>query len=185
MPRPNAVYRSEALDQWTARVVAGFPTLSTRQARVLVLYGFGVASAGAGGLTRVAEHLATLLGQAHETVRKRLREFYVSADVKSGRRRRDFDPADCFAPLLGWILSSWGDGQLALAIDATSLGERMTVLCVSVLYRSCAVPVAWAVLPGNRPETWNPHWIRHRLSRLDEAIGKTGRRPGTRTGFGS
>ncbi len=31
---------------------------------------------------------------------------------------------------------------------------------VSVVYRGGGVPVAWAVLPGNEPDAWNPHRVR-------------------------
>ncbi len=48
--------------------------------------------------------------------------------------------------------------QVALALDATTLGQRFTVLCISVLVRGCAIPVAWKVLPYNQKGSWQPHW---------------------------
>lgn len=168
MPRPEPLY------QWVDRVASRFPTISARQARVLALYSFGMVLARSSGLDRVAAHLAALLGQAPGTVRQRLREFYRPAASKRGRSRRELEPEACFVPLLGWVLSGWGRGPLALAIDATALGDRMTVLCVAAVYRSCAVPVAWAVLPGNEPGAWNPHWVRL-LGALRPAVG-AGRR---------
>ena len=42
----------------------------------------------------------------------------------------------------------WHGTQLALALDATALGTRFVVLAVSVVYRGCAIPVAWVVLPA-------------------------------------
>ncbi|MFN8517393.1 MAG: hypothetical protein U0841_33475 [Chloroflexia bacterium] len=56
----------------------------------------------------------------------------------------------CFAPLLGWVLAC-GRGVLALALDATLRRDELAVLTVSVLYRGTALPVAWHVLPANRP----------------------------------
>jgi hypothetical protein len=47
---------------------------------------------------------------------------------------------------------------LVLALDPTLFEDRFTVLAISVLYRSCAVPVMWTVLPGNEPGAWEPHW---------------------------
>ncbi|AMV37763.1 transposase [Planctomyces sp. SH-PL62] len=164
MPRPELLYR------WSDRVATRFPTLSRCQARVLAWYSLGMILARGGGLDRVAVHLAALLDVGPGTVRQRLREFYRPAASKRGRSRRELDPEACFGPLLGWVLSSWGDGPLALAVDATALGDRMTVLCVAALYRSCAVPVAWAVLPGNEPGAWNPHWKRL-LGLLREHVG--------------
>jgi hypothetical protein len=154
MPRPEPLY------QWADRVATRFPALSPCQARVLAWYSFGMVLAQACGLDRVALGLARLLGRPQQTVRQRLREFYRPADAKRGRRRTELDPAACFGPLLAWVTSGWAERRLALAIDATSLGGRLTVLAVSVVYRGCGVPVAWAVLPGNEPGAWNPHWAR-------------------------
>lgn len=63
-------------------------------------------------------------------------------------------------PLLRWVLAGYRGNQLALAIDATSLGERFVVLTLSVLYRGCAIPVAWHVLRAAQPEAWRAHWLR-------------------------
>ena len=38
---------------------------------------------------------------------------------------------------------SWQSTCLALALDATSLGDRFTILSISVIYRGQAIPVAW------------------------------------------
>lgn len=160
MPRPEPLY------QWTDRVASGFPGLSPCQARVLAWYSFGMALARSCGLDRVALALAALTGQHEGTVRQRLREFYRPAGGKRGRGRRELDPTACFAPLLAWITGGWTGRRLALAIDATALGDRLTVLAVSVVYRGCGVPVAWAVLPGNEPGAWHEHWVR-----LLEALG--------------
>jgi len=43
-------------------------------------------------------------------------------------------------------------------MDASTLGQRFTVLCLSIVYRGCALPVAWVVLPACRKGTWKPHW---------------------------
>jgi hypothetical protein len=42
------------------------------------------------------------------------------------------------------VLSLWpaDEPRLALALDATTLKKRFTVLAISVLYRGCAIPVA-------------------------------------------
>ena len=45
---------------------------------------------------------------------------------------------------------------LALALDATAHGERVVALVRSVLYRGCAIPVAWHILPANQPGAWLP-----------------------------
>jgi hypothetical protein len=55
------------------------------------------------------------------------------------------DVTTCFLPLLGWIVALWSGTQLALALDATSLGARCVVLTLRVVSRGCALPVAWTV----------------------------------------
>ena len=42
-------------------------------------------------------------------------------------------------------------------MDATTLGQRFTVLASSVVYRSCAIPVAWAVVAATEKGAWRPH----------------------------
>lgn len=61
----------------------------------------------------------------------------------------------CFAPLLRWIVTCWAPGEqrLALALDASTLSDRFTVLCISVVYRGCALPVAWCIVPAGSLET--------------------------------
>ena len=66
----------------------------------------------------------------------------------------------CFVPLLRWVLSGWQGTQLALALDATTLGLRFTVLAISVVYRGCAIPVAWTIVPANQPHAWRREWLR-------------------------
>ena len=66
-----------------------------------------------------------------------------------------------------------------MALDATTLGERFVVLEAAVLYRGCAVPVAWAVLPATAKGAWKPHWLRL-LGSLGAALEglPAARRPG-------
>ena len=69
------------------------------------------------------------------------------------------------------VLAWWPEQQreLALALDATTLGQRFTVLCVSVLVRGCAIPVAWKVLAYNQKGSWQPYW-QGLLTHLDGVI---------------
>lgn len=43
-------------------------------------------------------------------------------------------------------------------MDAMTLADRFTVLCISVLYRGCAIPVAWKVVRAGEKGAWEPHW---------------------------
>jgi hypothetical protein len=49
------------------------------------------------------------------------------------------------------------------------LGTRFTVLAISVVYRGCAMPVAWTILPANQPHAWRREWLRM-LRQLRPAI---------------
>jgi hypothetical protein len=142
------------------------PHLSKPQATVLAMWSFGMVLAQSCGLTSVAATLAGLLGQRDTTVRQRLREWCYDAPHKAGSKRgikRDtLDVTTCFLPLMRWVLAWWpsDEHRLALAIDATTLGQRFTVLAVSLIYRGCAIPIAWAVVPAMHKGAWRPHWER-------------------------
>ena len=47
-----------------------------------------------------------------------------------------------------WALSLWKSNDLALAIDPTTLSDKLCVIVASVVYRGCAIPVAWVAMPG-------------------------------------
>ena len=59
--------------------------------------------------------------------------------------------------------------HIPLVLDATSLGNRWTILAISVVLSGCAIPVAWKVLPAEQPGSWRPYWE----GLLDE-LGKAG-----------
>lgn len=151
--------RSQPLDRWTDQVRMALPNLSRPQATVLALYSFGMILAQRCGLSSVVTALVPVLGVGFHTLRSRLQEFYQPATAKSGRQRGELDVTTCFAPLLAWILQGWQSAHLALALDATSLGDCLTVLSIGVVYRGRAIPVAWKVLPANVPHPWKPEWI--------------------------
>lgn len=159
--------RVEAVSAWEAEVSSHLPPLRRSQAAVLALWSLGVVLAQRCGQTSVVAVVADLLGQSEGTVRQRLREWCYAACDKAGSRRgiprRELEVATCFAPLLGWVLAWWdapspGARRLALALDASSLEARFTVLALCVLYRGCAIPVAWAVVRAQEPGAWRPHW---------------------------
>jgi len=49
--------------------------------------------------------------------------------------------------------------RMALAMDATQLKDFLTVLVVSVVYRGCAIPIAWRVLPKTEKGSWKQPWL--------------------------
>jgi hypothetical protein len=150
------------LADWGQELARRFQGLSPVFVTLLSLWTFGMLLAHSCGLDTVSLHLARLLGQAVNTVRQRLREFYQEAGAKAGAKhgvkRRDFQVAACFVPLLQWVLSFWSCRRLALALDVTNLGDRFHVLCISVLYGGIGIPVAWKIVPGNAKESWHAVW---------------------------
>ena len=76
----------------------------------------------------------------------------IAPKTKKGRSGGDLDVSTRFGPLLEWILAWWPADQprLALALDATTLKKRFTVLVISVVYRGCAIPVAHVASVVNR-----------------------------------
>jgi hypothetical protein len=130
----------------------------------LVLWSCGIVLAQSCGLTTVATFLAYLLGRGAATVRAQLRDWYRDGGHKSGAKRgdkrRSLEGATCFAPLLRWVgaCSDPTCRPLALAMDASTLGQRFPGLLISVVMRGCAIPVAWRIVEATRPGAWRPHW---------------------------
>jgi hypothetical protein len=103
------------------------PHLSKTQATGLALWSLGMVLARSCALTAVSAFLAEGLKQKENTVRQRLREWCYEAQAKRGKQRQEVRVETCLAPLLAWILSGWTGTQLALALDATTLGDRFVV----------------------------------------------------------
>jgi Transposase DDE domain len=148
------------VDEWTTIIHTHLPMLSKPQALVLALWSLGMVLARSWALSAVSVWLASWLKRQENTVRQQLREWCYEAAAKRGAQRQALVVEDCFVPLLGWVLRHWQGTQLALALDATTLGTRFTVLALSVVYRGCAIPVAWTILPANQPAAWRCHWLR-------------------------
>jgi Transposase DDE domain len=156
-------------DQWLTTIKTHLPHLSKPQATVLALWSFGMVLARSCALSAVSSLLAAGMHRKAQTVRQQLREWYYDVPRKRGVQRQALRVATCFTPLLGWGVSWWQGTQLALAIDATTLGQRFVVLAISVVYRGCAIPVAWVILPAGAKHAWRREWLRL-LRRLRPAI---------------
>jgi len=126
-------------------VTTYLPHLSKPQAAVLALWSLGMVLARSWALTAGSVFLAVGLERKATTVRQQLREWCYEAKAKRGGPRQELAVETCFAPLLAWVLSWWEGTQLALAVDATTVGQRFVVVVISVLYRGCAIAVAWTV----------------------------------------
>src|SRR3954452_4930412 len=123
------------------------PGLRPPQRRGLALWVLGAILARSACQSAV---LAALLPWApYHALRQRLREWLRDGADKATPCAAQVEIETCFAPLLRWVPAWWRGRELALAIDATAHGERLIALVGSVLCRGTAIPVAWAILPGD------------------------------------
>jgi len=150
----------DRLLSWKREVSTAFAHLSKAQVLGLVCWSVGIALTGSSGISQISALLSQILEQKETTVSQRLREWYLEAEQKSGDHRRELNVTSCFGSLLGWIIRLWvsKEKRIALALDATTLGERWTVLTICVVLRSCAIPVAWKVVGAHAKGSWRPYW---------------------------
>jgi hypothetical protein len=118
-------------DQWLTTIMHHLSPLSKPQATVLALWSFGMVLARSCALTASSHWLATGTKRNEPTVRQPLREWDYDTQPQRGPKRQVLCVETCFAPLLGWVVSGWHGTQLALALDATTLGTRFVVLAAS------------------------------------------------------
>ena len=145
---------------WTVMIQHHMPHLTKPQATVLALWSLGRGLARSCALTAVSAFLAAWLGRKEPAVRQQVREFCYEAAAKRGPARCAQAVEPCFVPLWAWVVAQWEGPQVALALDATTLGTRCTVLALSVVYRGCALPVAWPVLGAPATHAWRREWLR-------------------------
>ena len=126
-----------------------FPSLSPAQQPGLALWVYGTILAQSA--CQSAVNTALLFLGAWDTMRQRLREWLYHGQDKAAPCQTQLEVSTCFAPLLRWILDWWHPQAIALTIDASLLGDQVSALVVSVLYRGSAIPLAWHILPANRP----------------------------------
>jgi hypothetical protein len=149
-----------SFDQWQTTIMQHLSPLSKPQATVLALWSFGMVLARSCALSAGSHLLAQGMQRKEQTVRQQLREWYDEVPRKRGTKRQALQVETCFPVLLAWVVSWWHGTPLALALDATALGTRCVVLAGSVVYRGCAIPVAWVVLPANTKHAWRREWRR-------------------------
>jgi len=151
---------AKKLSQWSGVVSSKMPHLSRNEAMVLAMYSFGMVMVQSCGISSIAYFLGLLLDKKETTMRQRLREWDYESSAKRGAKRQEIEVRSCFASLLKWVLSWWDadEKRLALALDASNLRDRFTVLSISIVYRGCAIPVAWVIIRQTQKGKWQPHW---------------------------
>ena len=136
------------------------PHLSQPQLAGLVLWVGGAILAGSACQNAVASALSPW--GSWNNLRQYLREWLYDGSDRTSPCQTRLDATLCFAPLLRWVLAWWRSGRLApvsstgqaLAIDPTLEGDQTTAIVISVLYRSCAIPVAWRIHPATQRGSW-------------------------------
>jgi hypothetical protein len=158
--RREALCCQASFDQWLTIIRPHLSHVSKPQATVLAMWRFGMVLARSCALTAVRQLLAAGRPRQEQTVRQPRREWSDDVPRKRGTKRQALGVETCFAPLLGWGVSLWQGTPLALALDATTLGQRVVVLAISVVSRGCAIPVAWVILPAGAKHAWRREWLR-------------------------
>jgi hypothetical protein len=152
--------KNKHLKDWARIVSYHFLGLSLPEVAGLATWSFGMVMTGSSSVTKISQFISRLNQEKTNTVRQRLKEWYLQAEAKTGKKRNQLEVNKCFAPLLQWILSLWNSEEksLPLAIDATNIGQNFTVLSIHVLYQGCGIPVAWKIVKGTEKAAWKPHW---------------------------
>jgi hypothetical protein len=155
------VFYPPELLTWVADVSSHLPSLSKTQAQVVAWYSFAVSVVQRSGISHVVYFLASVLKVPEGRLRQRLREALYDGQDKRGTGRRAIAVGGCFRWLLDWAVAhgEGADDTLFLALDATTLQQRFSVLSVSVLVGGTAIPVAWRVVRATQPGAWKPHWL--------------------------
>lgn len=161
----------QVYQEWLRVVIRQMPHLSKPQALVLGMWSFAIAMTHHCGLSTVTVFLAEMLEQPENTVRERLRQWYFGSREKKGKKRGQIDIEQSFVPLLRWILNWWSSSEksLVFAADASTLGQRFTLLVISVVYRGSGIPVAWKIVSATEKGSWQPHWLKL-LEKLKDGV---------------
>ena len=143
------------------------PHLRESQSLGLTLWVYGAIVMGSACQNAVATALSFM--GSFDTMRQYLRQWLYDGQHRPRPTATQIDVESCFAPLLRWVLSLWQSDRLALAIDPTMKGDQLSSIVISVVYRSCAIPIAWHVLAANRPGGWIAPTLRL-LDMLSDAV---------------
>ena len=154
--------RPQAYQEWLRVIIKQMSHLSKPQAVVLAMWSFAIAMTHVCGLSTVTVFLAEILEQPENTVKERLRQWYLDGGEKKGKIRTQIDVDQSFVPLLSWILSWWSSEEksLVLAADASTLGQRFTLLVISVVYRG------FGGLLSLRTEVYTRPWLYEAIQEL-------------------
>lgn len=129
------------------------PAVDEHSLERIALLVTGVIEAKSAAPAQIAKALKTLgLSEAQvESIERRVRRIENDPEIRASY---------CFHPLARQRLVFGKPQQLLLIIDPTTQDERVVMLTISVWYRGRALPLAWAVWPGNQPLRGDGFWAR-------------------------
>lgn len=116
------------LKQWSCIVSEHLPHLSIPPAIGLATWSFGLVMTKSSSLTQVSRFIGAVNEEKPNTVRQRLKEWYVSGKAKKGEKRSTLEVSSCFAPLLVWVISLLPIDLERM--DATTIGSKFVVLSI-------------------------------------------------------
>lgn len=150
MPVPRELYQIEQM------ITQRLPSLRVAHAAVLALWVCGTVLAKSACESAVLDELEHTAPRVN--LRQRLREWLKNGRDKARPCDAAVDVSAAFPERVRWVLDWWeGSPVLPLAIDAVAHKDRVVALVISVLYRGCAIPIAWPMVPANRSGAWMPH----------------------------
>ena len=162
---------NQHLKDWKQIVSRRFPHLSLPQVSGLATWSFAMVMTRSSSLSKASSLIAKINAEPENTVRQRLKEWYKSGEAKTrpGNKRASIEVTECFSSLLRWVIDllPQNNQELPIAMDATSIGQNFTVLSINVVYRRCAIPIAWKVVKGTERGSWKPYWKQLFQSLLD------------------
>ena len=129
------------------------PAVDEHSLERIALLVTGIIAAKSGGPAQIALALKRLgLSEAKvESIERRVRRIENDPEITASY---------CFHPLARARLMMGKPDELLLIIDPTTQDDRLVMLSVSVWYRGRALPLAWAVWPGNQPLKGDRFWVR-------------------------
>ena len=146
MRLPRECYQMKQLIQ------THLPHLTQTQLTGLAWWVCGAILAGSACQNAVAAALSTR-GNWHN-LRQYLREWLYDGSDRARPCKTQLEVSICFVPLLRWVLAWWRSERLALAVDPTSKKDDSVAIVISVLYRGCAIPVAWRIRHADQRGSW-------------------------------
>jgi hypothetical protein len=113
----------------------------------------GIIKAKSAAPAQVAKALAQIgLSQASaDSIERRIRRIENDPEVTASL---------CFHPLARHYLLWTQPRELILILDPTTQDDRVVMVSAAVWYRGRALPLAWAIWPGNTPLTEDRFWAR-------------------------